>query len=246
MKFERRCKCEIDAWERQQERERQEQERTKIEKAFSMADLGPEFAEATFERWQPKPKTERVYEVARDYARNFADKMRTGEGLIIYSERNGNGKSYLAAAIINHIVPQGYTAIFRAVKPLFRRIQRSWDGGSVKESDIIDALCRADLLVLDDAGAERWTEWREETLYDIIDERWRWRRPIILTTNLKMKRDPEDSADKLVLPEQVGPRCWSRLLGRCPIVRNAGEMDVRLENARKQRAGQQNETGGAP
>ena len=75
------------------------------------------------------------------------------------------------------------------------------------------ALTRADLLVLDDAGAEKWTEWTEPTLYTIIDERYSYCKPLIITTNSTLDE----------LEKKIGDRAMDRVLEMCEIVENTGE-----------------------
>lgn len=103
-----------------------------------------------------------------------------------------------------------------------------WSGGSVPE--LVDSLRpdrertfdpAADVLMLDDIGAERQTDWTAEQLTRIIDQAWSDARPILASTNLK----PED------LQRWLGDRAWSRLLGGALVLGVAGE-DRRFRNNR--------------
>ncbi|NPV52178.1 MAG: ATP-binding protein [Firmicutes bacterium] len=214
------CPC-MDEERQREEAARQELERKlRIEKLFSVAELGPRFAECTFENWRSRPGTAAAYRAALEYAKRFEEHRRAGSGLIIYGQP-GTGKSHLAAAITNRLLSQGIPCIFQSVPALLKRIQATWDGGTVKERDLIQALTEADLLVLDDAGAEQWSTWSESTLYYVVDERYRWKRPLVVTSNC----DPE------FLERQVGARTFDRLAEMCFIVANQGS-SYRKERAR--------------
>jgi len=78
--------------------------------------------------------------------------------------------------------------------------------------EIMKTLTQADLLVLDDAGAEKCTQWTEPTLYTIIDERYTNKRSIIVTTNAGLEE----------LEQKIGFRAMDRLLEVCAIVENEG------------------------
>ena len=205
-----KCECafrkEAEEESRRKEAERQE----RIERLFSLADLGPRFAECTFETWVERKGSERCHELALEYAENFGEHYGRGEGLLLMGEP-GNGKTHLAAAIVNQLVPKSKTCVFRSVPALLKKLQETYrDGSKVTESEVLAILQEADLLVLDDLGSEKVTEWAESTLYYIVDERYRWKKPLVVTTNCRLE----------VLEERIGTRTIDRLLEMCVLVEN--------------------------
>lgn len=205
-----KCECVFER-EAQEEARRKEAERQeRIERLFSLADLGPRFAECTFETWVERKGSERCHELALEYAENFGEHYGRGEGLLLMGEP-GNGKTHLAAAIVNQLVPKGKTCVFRSVPALLKKLQETYrDGSKVTESEVLAILQEADLLVLDDLGSEKVTEWAESTLYYIVDERYRWKKPLVVTTNCRLE----------VLEERIGTRTIDRLLEMCVLVEN--------------------------
>ena len=218
------CECVFERKAQKEARRKEAARQERIERLFSLADLGPRFSECRFETWEERKGSERCYELALEYAKNFDEHMRRGDGLLLMGEP-GNGKSHLAAAIVNYLVLRGKTCVFRSVPALLKRLQETYrEGSRATESEALTVLQEADLLVLDDLGAEKVTEWAESTLYYIVDERYRWRRPLVLTTNCDME----------ALEERIGTRTIDRLLEMCVLVQNSAA-SYRRELASKRR-----------
>ena len=204
------CECEQERWKQEAKEAEAEEKRRSIAKLFSMAELGPRFEECTFEAWSPRLGAARAYKAALDYADKYKTYLAEGRGLIFFGPP-GNGKSHLAAAIINKLIGKGVACVCRTVPSLLKTIKATWDEDiGVTEHGLIQALVSADLVVLDDAGAEKWSEWSESTLYYVIDERYRWQKSIIMTSNC--------SLDALEI--QIGERAFDRLIETCALIEN--------------------------
>lgn len=109
----------------------------------------------------------------------------------------GTGKTHLAAAIVRHLILSGEIfqvhntrhsrARFITTPDLFLQLQKSFGKQSGHSgSSIIYSLSNTALLVLDDLGSEKPSEWTVTTLYSIIDARYRQMLPTIITTNLTL------------------------------------------------------------
>jgi len=211
------CKCELERQSREELKRKESERRARIQKLFDLADLGPRFAECTFDAWIPRPGSEQCFRVARTYADEFTQWAERGEGLL-FTGQPGSGKSHLAAAIVNALIPLGKACVFRSVPALLKRIQDTYRPDSrVSESEILAVLQDADLLVLDDLGAERLVEssptrtsWAESMIYYIVDQRYCWRKPIIVTTNCDLE----------TLENRIGARTIDRLFEMCVLVEN--------------------------
>jgi DNA replication protein DnaC len=107
---------------------------------------------------------------------------------------------------------------------LLRQVRNTYNQ-AVEETEmgVLGPVLRAELLVLDDLGTEKTSEWVQETLGLVINTRYNARRPTILTSNL---RDPHDTADPNSFMFQIGARTRSRLREMCEWVEIQGA-DIR-------------------
>lgn len=223
------CKCQFDRGAKEEAQHEEQKRKDRIERLFAVAELGPRFEECSFESWVPRPGAERCLEAAKDYVDRFDERLKEGQGLLFFG-RPGNGKSHLAAAIVNALVAAGRTCVFRSTPALLKKLQETYKPEArLTEAEILSVLQEADLLVLDDLGAEKMTEWAESMLYYVIDQRYRWRRPLIATTNSTLE----------ALEDHVSARSFDRLLEMCVLVENQASSyrreraEVRSERIRK-------------
>ena len=115
------------------------------------------------------------------YARHFDEMLEKNQGLLFYGGV-GTGKTFAAACIANHLLDQRVPVVMTSFVKLLETMQ----GFKEEDSVLISRLNRAKLLIIDDLGAERSTDFALEKVYNIVDSRYRARLPIILTTNLSM------------------------------------------------------------
>jgi len=118
------------------------------------------------------------------------------------------------------IVEKGARGLFYDVRDLLRVIRSTYNPVvRTAEMDILRPVMEAELLVLDDLGAEKPSEWVEETMNLIVNTRYNERRPTIFTTNYL---DSPDDADLDSLKVRVGLRMHSRLHEMCEFLEYDG------------------------
>jgi DNA replication protein DnaC len=158
-------------------------------------------------------------------ARAFVDGFPVAErGLLLFG-RQGVGKTHLAVGILKATIREkGARGYFFETRELLKMVRDTYNR-SVEETemDVLAPVLKADLLVLDDLGAERTSDWVQETLGLVVNTRYNERRPTILTSNLM---DPPDSTEPNSFMFQLGARTRSRLLEMCDWVEMQG-VDVR-------------------
>lgn len=150
--------------------------------------------------------------IVRRYIQHFAEFYADQQGLLLYGP-NGTGKSFLAAAVCNDLIEGGHDVHFTT----FSRIDRETRTGTPADRKIyLDSLNEYALLVLDDLGAERGSEYMQELVFTVIDSRYASGKPMLITTNLTMQ--------ELKAPHTAQQsRIYDRILQVCYPVQMTGD-----------------------
>lgn len=205
------CACAARRYEAERERVRLDELRMRAKdlRVRGISDRG--LLHCTFERAQETP----LIQKCRNYVEHWERARRENIGLLLWGN-TGGGKTYAAACIANALIDRGISAMITS----FPRILAA--GWSEREQ-FLEKIRRFQLLVLDDFGVERQSDFAFETVYAVIDERYKSKMPLILTTNLsKSDFDHPPSMDL--------QRVYERVLEMCTPVR------VRAENFRQDAA----------
>jgi DNA replication protein DnaC len=127
----------------------------------------------------------------------------------------GVGKTHLAVSILRQVITtRGARGMFYDTRDLLRVIRSTYDPlNPAVEIDVLRPVIEADLLVLDDLGAEKTSEWVEETLNHIVNARYSAQRTTVFTSNHEEKGDDTTDPDSLLF--RIGYRMRSRLHEMC-------------------------------
>lgn len=210
------CKCESDADDRQKREMEIRERKSEIEGKYSALKSSPKYCGCSFDNYEISPDNREAYQAARAFTTAWPD----SKDLLIYGNP-GNGKSHLAAAIGNALLADDVIVVFAAYVDLLEAIKATYNGGDGSEAAILDAICRADLLVLDDLGVEKPSEYTLDVLFRITERRGRNFRRTVYTTNY--------SPPELVIRygKAVGKVEAQRVIGRiiegAQVVKNDGE-----------------------
>jgi DNA replication protein DnaC len=152
--------------------------------------IGRRFLEVSFEREPIVSLDPVVLRRVRTFVRALEDNLEAGRGLW-FDGPVGTGKTSLAILVAKAAKQAGRSYAVYPVPRLLAEIKRTFDrDASDSYLGFFRRLCSVDLLVLDDLGAEKQTEWVLEQLYSIVNERWQDRRSIVVTTNIP-DEDPD-------------------------------------------------------
>lgn len=172
-----------------------------------LSNLDP-FADKTFRSFDPDvPGVRRPFMRAVEYSRK-------PQGWLIFFGNYGCGKTHLAAAIANEALSRHTKVLFAIVPDLLDHLRSTFGPSSeVQYDERFEAIREVPLLVLDDLGTENTTPWAREKLYQIVNHRYNYALPTVITSN----RPPDD----------IDPRIRSRMFDAvlCPerIIIDAGD-----------------------
>jgi DNA replication protein DnaC len=194
------CKCETE------KRDKEEAEKKRIEferKVKNLRRAG--FPESNMQEWtfeNDDMTNSRVTNAMKKYVENFEEMKKQGKGLLLYGSV-GTGKTFAACEVANALIDKGYPVLVTNFARIINALQATFE-----KQEYIDSFNRFSLLVIDDLGIERNTEFAKEQVYNIIDSRYRVGLPMIITTNL--------SIDKIKKPDDIeNGRIYDRILERC-------------------------------
>lgn len=199
------CSCKQKELESVKEREKREN----LERTRRICFVESNMSSWTFEN--DDRKNPKLSDAMKRYAENFSEFKAESKGLLLYGSV-GTGKTYFAACIANRLIDNGYSVLMTNFARLTNQIQGMFEG----KQELIDSLNKYTLLIIDDLGAERKSEFMQETVFNIIDSRYRSGLPFIITTNL--------TPGEIKSPQEVNfARIYDRVLERCFPVEISGQ-----------------------
>jgi DNA replication protein DnaC len=170
----------------------------------------------------------------RGFVREFPAPERPG--LLLVGD-TGTGKTHLAVAALKALIEKGHEGLFFDYQNLLDRIRAGYDrNAGASDREAYASVLDADVLLIDDLGSHRVTEWVEDTVTSIVTHRCNHKKPLITTTNLDVDDTPYTETagvrPKKNLAEVIGTRARSRLFEMCRVVRMPAVEDYRVKRAR--------------
>ncbi len=150
--------------------------------------------------------------------RQFAENFHLPSSGILMRGATGLGKTHLSLSIANVVLKKGYSVIYGSAPDLFRKIEQEHFGRS--EGDTVEMLQGADLLILDDAGAEFESKFYTSVLYGIINNRMNAGVPTIISTNCEYGE----------LNARYGERVLSRFMTLEQLIFVGNDVRIRKKN----------------
>jgi DNA replication protein DnaC len=176
----------------------------------------------------------RAHKQCRLYVDSFLDleENRFRESGLIFIGPPGIGKTHLAVAVLIELIER-YKLRGRFVDftSLLHQIQSTFDPGSPESKrQVLDPVIDAEVLVLDELGAQKPTDWAKDMLYLIMNTRYTARRPTLFTTNYRLDDGGEGADDPQALASRLSPLLVSRLYEMAQPVRMVtGTWDFRRD-----------------
>lgn len=223
-KDEAKAKLEAEKLELQKQNELNE----KVKKLFDRSKMGARFKTRTFENFKVDNQNAKAFDAVKRYSDNFRKHADQGLGFMI-SGSYGTGKTHLAAALAIDLMNKGIPVIFGTLITLLGKIRQTYSENWQQEDEleILEAYSTVDLLIIDDIGKEKVSQWSLEKLFSIVNTRYENNLPIVITTNYNI----ETLIDKLTINNNsdVAESLVSRLYEMCRGIR-LNTSDHRMEN----------------
>ncbi len=193
------------------EQEDQEQRRARLLRYSNLGAL----ARFTFDSLDeaglsPDPQDRRLFREAASHAHAFAEDPR---GWLVLVGPSGCGKTHLAGAIANHSIQLGRPAFFQVAPDLLDYLRGMYAPETLDDSSSdprLEQVQQAPLLVLDSLGAHASTPWAQEKLFQVLNYRFNWELPTVVTLSVPLS----------AVDEQLGTRLTGQPLSRvCQVAR---------------------------
>ncbi len=201
------CKCRKEELDREQKRLEEEERLRRIQRLKTNGIQEKHLLDWRFDIADDS----KDIQMAKKYVENWKKVRGENLGLLLWGEV-GSGKSFLAACIANALLEQAVPVLMTNFSKILNQMGAMY---SEERYQYIASFSNYPLLIIDDLGIERSTEYALEQVYAVIDERYKSGLPLIITTNLTIAelRNPEDVAHA---------RIYSRILEMCTPVNISG------------------------
>ena len=215
------CRCRAERRYQEEQMLQQDKDMRAMEALKRQSLMDERLRDVSFDSFRKTNDNAYNLKLCLRYANHFDEMLTKNQGLL-FCGGVGTGKTFAAACIANHLLNQQIPVIMTS----FVKLLESMQGFSEDDSALIARLNRAKLLIIDDLGAERSTDYALEKVYDIVDSRYRAKLPIILTTNLSMTELKESTDIRYT-------RIYDRIFEMCYPMQFKGQSWRKVEAARR-------------
>ena len=196
------CTCQTADYEKREQERKHREFLDMVERNRSVGLPDPELRKHTFENdlgYNPKQIS-----IAKQYVQHWDEFLVSSTGLLLWGDV-GTGKSYIAGCIANALLDKGVPVIMTNFARLLNKLTDMYSGD---RNAYIDSFKKYPLMIIDDLGMERDSEFAREQVFSVIDSRYRSQLPMIVTTNLSLE-ELKDTTDlsKARIYDRVMERC---------------------------------------
>lgn len=210
------CKCQVEERRNKEEEEERRQAMKRIEMLRDSSLIDDNLKRVRLSTFKKNAYNQKTYALIVKYVDEFDEMYKNKQGILFWGSV-GTGKSYAAACIANELLDRLIPVIMTSFVKILQNIQVNQE----EEKLIMNRLNDARLLIIDDLGTERNTDYALEKVYNIIDSRYRSGKPLILTTNMTVNEMQEntdirykriyDRIFEMCFPVRITGRSWREM-----------------------------------
>lgn len=160
-------------------------------RSLRFANIPIKYKDATFDNYETEiySKNSAAMGKLKELCKSYVDEFTlNSKGLYIHSEVKGSGKSRMICTIGNALMEKGFNVKFSTMGVILDKIKETWnDSSEYTESKLKDELKTVDVLILDDFGMDKSTDWVNSQVYDIINYRYNEKKVTLYTSNYSLK-----------------------------------------------------------
>ena len=197
----------------------------RVERIIKNSKMSKRNLSYKFDNFEPNNSNRKVFNNLKNYSEKLVKGLEK-KGLILVGN-NAVGKTHLACSIANKLIENGTPVIYGTLINLLAELRNSYDtDNNISEMEIIKLYENVDLLIIDDLGKEKPSEWGLEKLFTIINSRYENNLPVIITTNYNQN----SLAERLSLNGEIetANSIISRLYEMCYLVK-INDIDHRIK-----------------
>jgi DNA replication protein DnaC len=209
---------------------------SKVEKNIKNSKMSKRNLNYKFDNFETNNSNKKVFDNLKNYSEKLV-KCIEKKGLILVGN-NGVGKTHLACSIANELIENGIPVIYGTLINLLAELRNSYDTeNNISEMEIIKLYKNVDLLIIDDLGKEKPSEWGLEKVFTIINSRYENNLPVIITTNYNQN----SLLERLSLNGEIetAKSIISRLYEMCYLVK-IDDIDHRIKKKKVSNCGNNN------
>lgn len=208
----------------------------KVEKIIKNSKISKRNLNYKFDNFETNNSNKKVFNNLKNYSEKLVNGIEKKELILVGN--NGIGKTHLACSIANKLIENGIPVIYGTLINLLAELRNSYDtDNDISEMEIIKLYENVAILIIDDLGKEKPSEWGLEKLFTIINSRYENNLPVIITTNYNQN----SLVERLSLNGEIetAKSIISRLYEMCYLVK-IEDIDHRIKKKKVSNCGNNN------